>query len=399
MEKKRRGSVYHSIMLIVITAIITCMVTAMGLYNYYTKNDKGKIETLVKYIEISGEANDIAKEIEIVKQKLEQRYIGELDTKKMTEMAIKGYVEGVGDTYTEYLTKDEYEDLLINVTGDYVGIGIYMSQDRDGYIVVVLPMEGSPAEEAGLQVGDKIVTIDGENSIGMDINIASNKIKGEAGTTVELEILREGETITKTITRRKVEIQNSSSTVLEGNVGYIVLKSFDTGCSDKIKKYLEDFHAQGITSVIIDIRNNTGGIVSEAVQISELFIPKGNVIMRSYNKEDKETVTESESKKTFSDMKVVLLVNEYSASASEIVTGAFKDNNVATIVGTKTYGKGVMQEIEKLFEGALKITIEEFKTPNGDKINKNGITPDIEIDDNSATEDDEQLNKALELLK
>ncbi len=399
MNKKKVGSVYHSIMLVVITALITCMLTAMGLYNYYTKNDKGRIKTLVKYIDLSGDSEDIAKEIEVIKQKLEQRYIGELDTKKMTEMAIKGYVDGVGDTYTEYLTKDEYEDLLISVKGDYVGIGIYMTQDDDGNIVVVLPMEGSPAEEAGLQIGDKIISIDGESCIGMDINIASNKIKGESGTIVELEILREGETINKKIERRKVDIKNSYSTVLEENIGYIVLKSFDSGCSREIGSYLEDFRSKGITSVIFDLRNNTGGIVTEAVEISELFVPKGNVIMRSYNKQDQETLTESKASSTYSDMKVVLLINGYSASASEIVTGAFKDNDVATIVGTKTYGKGVMQEIEKVFEGALKITIEEFKTPNGDIINKNGIEPDIVIEDDATTEEDEQLNKAIELLK
>ena len=288
----------------------------------------------------------------------------------------------------------------MGVTGDYVGIGVYMYQNNDGNIVVLMPIEDSPAEEAGLKSGDIIVSINGESCLEMDINVASSKIKGKEKTTVDLEILRGTETIDMTIERRTVEIKDSNSKVLEGNIGYIELSTFDEKCSNNIKKYLEDFEGEGIKSVIIDLRNNTGGVVTEAIDFAELFIEKGNVIMRSYNKAGKETVITSDSKRTF-DMKVVILVNEYSASSTEIVTAALKDNNVATIVGTTTYGKGVMQEIIPMFEGkgALKVTIEEFKTPNGDKINEVGITPDIEVENNPETKEDEQLQKAIETLK
>lgn len=388
MENNQKNRIYKVTMLVILTAIITFMVTSIGMYNYFSN------------LTLSQDTDAISNKIEKVKRKLEEYYIGDFDTNKMIETAVKGYVEGVGDEYTEYLTLDEYDDLLISVTGDYVGIGIYMYQNNDGNIVVLSPMENSPAEEAGLEAGDIIVSINGEKCTEMDLNIAASKIKGEKGSTVELEIIRNNETIKKTVERRNVEIKDSTSRVIDGNIGYIGLSTFDEGCAKNIESYLEEFKGQNINSVIIDLRNNTGGIVTEAIDFAELFVKKGDVIMRSYNKTDKETVYKSSSKKTV-DMKVVLLVNEYSASATEIVTAALKDNNIATVVGTRTYGKGVMQEVLQMFNGAsaLKVTVEEFKTPNGDKINKVGITPDIEVEDNLETDEDEQLQKAVEILK
>ena len=388
MENNQKNRIYKVTMLVILTAIITFMVTSIGMYNYFSN------------LTLSQDTDAISNKIDKVKRKLEEYYIGDFDTNKMIETAVKGYVEGVGDEYTEYLTLDEYDDLLISVTGDYVGIGIYMYQNNDGNIVVLSPMENSPAEEAGLEAGDIIVSINGEKCTEMDLNIAASKIKGEKGSTVELEIIRNNETIKKTVERRNVEIKDSTSRVIDGNIGYIGLSTFDEGCAKNIESYLEEFKGQNINSVIIDLRNNTGGIVTEAIDFAELFVKKGDVIMRSYNKTDKETVYKSSSKKTV-DMKVVLLVNEYSASATEIVTAALKDNNIATVVGTRTYGKGVMQEVLPMFNGAsaLKVTVEEFKTPNGDKINKVGITPDIEVEDNLETDEDEQLQKAVEILK
>lgn len=397
MENSKRDRIYKVIMLVIITAVLTFMVTSIGMYNYYTKTNKGTVQILSK-IDISEDTTELDKKIEIVKKYLKENYIGDLDFENMQEQAIKGYVDGVKDDYTEYMTKDEYEDLLVSVTGDYVGIGIYMYQDEKGNIVVLTPMEGSPAQEAGLQPNDIIVSINGEECRNMDSNIASSKIKGIQGTTVELEILREGQTIKTTIERRKIEIADSYSKVLEENIGYIQLTTFDEGCSENIKKYIKDFESKGIKSTIIDLRNNTGGIVTEAINFSEIFLNEGDTIMCSYDKKQKETVIKSQRKKE-TNMRIVLLVNGYSASATEIVSSALQDNDAATLVGTKTYGKGVMQEIFPLFSGALKITIEEFKTPKGNKINREGITPDIIVEDNVETEDDEQLQKAIEICK
>lgn len=384
MGNTKTEKIYRIIMLILVTAIITFMITSIGMYNYFVR--------------MSDDTEAIAKKLEIVKKELEEYYIGDIDTESMTENAIKGYVAGLNDDYSEYLTKEEYEELLISVTGDYVGIGIYMTQDIEGNIIVVSPIIGSPAEEAGLQSGDIIVTINGENCSEMDLNTASTKIKGKEGTTVELEILREKETFTKTVERRTVEIQDSRSEILQGNIGYIELTTFDEGCADKVEQYLLEFQNKGINSVIIDLRDNTGGVVTEAIDFAELFIKRGDIIMRTYNKAENETITKSNNTKPV-DMEIVLLVNEYSASATEIVAAALKDNEVATIVGTTTYGKGVMQEVMPLFDGALKVTIEEFKTPNGNEINNIGIMPDELVEDNIETEEDEQLQRAIEILK
>lgn len=397
MENKK-NSIYKVVMLVLITAIITFMATSIGMYNYFIGTDNGKIESLVKYIEISKDTENLTEKFELVKKYLEQYYIGELDINSMTEYAIKGYVAGLNDEYTEYLTKAEYEELLISVTGDYVGIGIYMTQDTDGNIVILMPIENSPAELADIQPNDIILSIDGESTLEMDLEVASMKIKGEEGTKVELEILRGTETIKKTVERKTVVIPDSSSEVLEGNIGYIELTTFDENSTENVSNYLADFQADGIESVIIDLRSNTGGIVTEAISFSELFVKNGDIIMRSYNRTDEETVVKSDNKNPV-DMNIVVLVDGYSASATEIVAGALKDNKVATIVGTTTYGKGVMQEIVPLFEGALKVTIEEFKTPNGNTINKVGIIPDEVVEDDLETEEDEQLQKAIEILK
>lgn len=398
MENNKANKIYKVIMLILITGIVTFMITSIGMYNYFVKTNQGR-KAVVESIEKNGDDySTLNAKLQIVKDYLNDNYIGELNLDKMIEGAIKGYVEGVGDDYTEYLSKDEYEELIVNVTGDFVGIGVYIYKDKDGNLIVLAPMENSPSEEAGIEAGDRILAIDGENCNEMDINVASSKIKGEAGSTVELEIQRGTETLKKTVTRRTVEIKDSASKVLDGNIGYIVLSTFDTDCSKEIEKYMEEFQRKGINSVILDLRNNTGGVVEEAVKISELFIDKGNTVLRSYNKTEKETIIKSSSGK-YKDINLVVLVNDYSASASEIVTAALKDNKAATIVGIRTYGKGVMQEIQPLFDGAIKITIEEFKTPNGDKINKVGIKPDVEIEIDKDSNEDLQLQKAIEILK
>ena len=398
MENNKANKVYKVVMLILITAIVTFMITSIGMYNYFVKTNQGRI-AVVESIEKNGDDySTLNAKLQIVKDYLNDNYIGDLNLDKMIEGAIKGYVEGVGDDYTEYLSKDEYEELMVNVTGDFVGIGIYMYKDKENNLVVLAPIEKSPAEEVGIEAGDVILAINGESCNEMDINVASSKIKGESGSTVELEIQRGTEIFKKTVTRRNVEIKDSSSKILDGNIGYITLASFNTDCSKEIINYMKEVQDKGINSVILDLRNNTGGIVDDAISISELFIEKGNIVLHSYNKAENETIIKSKSGE-FKDIKLVVLVNEYSASASEIVTAALKDNKAATIVGTKTYGKGVMQEIQPLFDGAIKITIEEFKTPNGDTINKIGITPDIVIEDDVNTIEDEQLQKAIEILK
>ena len=397
MDFEKRNHTYRYVMLIVVTALVTFLITAVGMYNYYVKTEDGLAKALV-----TTETTKLDKKIQLVREYLDKSYLGEItDEEKLIESAVKGYVYGLGDEYTEYLTKEEYEELMVSVNGDYVGIGIYMTQDKYENIIVLLPIEGSPAEEAGLKTGDIITKVNGEECTGMDLSTVANKVKGEEGSTVELEILRDEKTFNKTIERRKVEINHINSKVLDGNIGYIQILAFDDGCSEEFETKLDELLEKNIKSLIIDVRNNGGGIVTEAINISELFISKGKTIMIERDKNSNEEITKAKTDaKVKPDLNIVILTNENSASASEIFVGALKDKEVAKVIGTKTFGKGVMQEIVPVKSGgALKVTIEEFKTPNGDTINKKGIEPNVTVEDNEKTETDEQLQKAIEECK
>ena len=396
MNFEKKNNAYKIVMTILITAIITFMATSLFFYNYYIKTGKGITKVLT-----TTETSNLDARLQLVKSYIDKYYLGDIDEDKMLEYAVKGYVEGLEDEYTEYLTKEEYEELMVDINGNYVGIGVYMAQDKNGNVVVLLPIKGSPAEEEGLQTGDIISKVNGEDCTGMDLSLVSNKIKGEEGTTVDLEITRDNETINKTITRRTVKINEIESKKLDNNIGYIQILSFNDGCKSEFENKLNELLNKNIKSLIIDVRDNGGGIVSEATEIAELFVGKGKNIMIETGKDGKEIVTKSTKNPIVnSEIKIFILANENSASASEILIGALKDNNIAQVVGTKTYGKGVMQEVISVSTGgALKLTIKEFSTPNGNKINKEGIIPDIDIEDIKDNNIDEQLQKAIELCK
>ena len=403
MNFEKKNNIYKISMIIIVTALVTILTTSVLFYNYYMKTDSGNIDALTKYIEISDSTEDLEKKVEIVKRYLEKEYMGELDEEAMVETALKGYVAGLGDKYTEYLTESELEELMVSVEGNYVGIGIYMSQNVDGEIVVLLPIEGSPAEAAGLQIGDIITKVNGEECQGLELEEVSNMVKGEEGTTVNLEIQREEETLVLDIERKTVELKYIDSEVIENNIGYIQLMSFDEGASNKLREEIENLKSQNVKSIILDLRDNGGGLVTEAIATSEIFVPLGKTILKSYDKDGSEKVIKSTNVNT-EKIEFVVLVNENSASATEIFAAAIQDNEIAKIIGTKTFGKGVMQEVDPLaIGGAIKITIEEFKTPKGNKIHEEGVTPDIEVENEieliTSREEDIQLQKAIECLK
>lgn len=394
MNFEKKTNVYRIVMLVIVTAMITFLVTSIGFYNYYVKSENGNIKLISNYIKFSESTQELTSKLELVKKYLEQSYMGELDEESMVEGAIKGYVEGLGDSYTEYLTESELEELMIDIEGDYVGIGVYITSTTNNQTVILLPIEGSPAEKAGLKSGDIILEIEGEDCSLLELDEVSNKIKGEKGTKVNLKILRGEKTIDFSIERKQVELKYITSEVLEKDIGYIQLLTFYENCTEDFKKELENLEEKNIKSLIIDLRDNGGGIVKDAIKMAELFVPKGNIIMKTYDKEGNETIEKSKSTKTL-DMDIIILVNENSASATEIFTAALKENNIAKVIGTTTFGKGVMQEVQPIsIGGAMKITVEKFKTPKGNEINEVGIAPDIEIE---GTE--EQLQKAIDNLK
>ena len=401
MESNQGQKVYKLIMLFIIIVIITSLVTAFATYQYLTSSNGLAV----------GKTTDSLSGLEYTlsrfRSELEKKYIGEINDEDLIEGAIKGYVAALGDPYTVYYTKEEIEDIMQETNGNYVGIGIYMTLDAEKNAILILsPIEGSPAEEAGILPGDIITKVDGVSYTGEQLDEASNKIKGEEGTKVTLEILRGTETMTFELTRKKVLISHIESKVLENNIGYIAISDFDGGCADEFEQEFKELQKQGITKLIIDIRNNGGGIVDEAIDIAEMITEKGSTLLITTDKEEEEEVTIAKENPII-DMPIVVLMNEYSASASEILAGALKDNNKATLVGTTTYGKGVIQELHQLSDGSgLKITTNEYFTPNHNKINEVGIEPDVEAELSDelksklelTEEEDTQLQKAIEVI-
>lgn len=402
MEKEKKFTVYKTTMIVLISIFITFMITTISLYTYFTKNP------ITVSVGFKNSNKSIANQLEQYREIIDKYYLGEVDEEKLEEGAIKGYIEGLGDPYTEYISKEDMDDYLDDTMGNYVGIGIYMIKNTDyDRIQVLSTIKGSPAEKVGIQAGDLIISVNGVEYKADDMMTASNNIKGEEGTKLTIEILRGTQNIKYEITREKVKVNQVEGKVLSNNIGYIQFSSFDETTAKDFKAKYEELAKKGIQSLIIDLRNNGGGIVDEALEIADYVAVKDSVLLYEVDKNDKETVRKAKTDPII-NMPIIILTNENTASASEILAGALKDLGKAKIVGTKTYGKGVIQQILKLNDGSgLKITIEEYQTPNRNKINKVGIEPDenVELPDsvenifNVKESEDTQLQKAIEMLK
>ncbi len=398
----KRNSVFKTIMTIIATAIITFVITTICIYSR-----EGNPETSTESsIAQAMKSSDLQTKLSAIRDKIDKEYIGDIDENALVEGAIEGYVSGLNDEYSEYLTVDEMSQFTQDAEGEYVGIGVYITKDtKNNEIVVYGTMANSPAKEAGLQPGDIITSIDGEECNGDDYDNITDKIKGKEGTTVVIGILRDNQEQTLEIERRHIEVEYVTSQVLENNIGYIYISSFEGNVASQFEKAYNDLANQNISSLIIDVRNNGGGIVDECLEIAELMTDKGQTLLIEADKNGDEEVIKSTKNKEI-DLPIVLLVNEYSASASEILAGILKDNvENATLVGNTTYGKGVIQTLYPLYDNSgIKITTDEYFTPNHNEINKIGIEPDIKVDDytfngNLDLENDTQLQKAIELLK
>lgn len=403
----KRQRFYKMVMLVVLTAFLTFIFTTIYITKKYNLSDGD--QTISSLFSASSSSDDkLAKSLKNIKNILKKYYLNDIDEDKAIDGAIEGYVSSLGDQYTEYIPKDEMEDYTQNLMGNYVGIGIYMSQNtKDNTIVVLTPIKYSPAEEAGILPGDIIKKINDVEYTGENMTAAANNIKGAEGTKVKLEIQRGQEIKTFEITRKKITTNPVIAEKLDNNIGYLEVTSFDENTAENFKSKYEELKAQGIDSLIIDLRNNGGGLVEEALKIADYIVPKGKELLVTVDKDGKEKVEKSK-EDVLIDMPIVVLVNKNSASSSEILAGALKDLNEATIVGTTTYGKGVIQQFLTLRDGSgLKVTVEEYYTPNRTKINGVGIEPNEKIElpetiTNPLTverKDDTQLQKAIELLK
>ena len=403
----KRQRFYKIVMLVVLTAFLTFIFTTIYITKKYNLSDGD--QTISSLFSASSSSDDkLTKSLKNIKSILKKYYLNDIDEDKAIDGAIEGYVSSLGDQYTEYIPKDEIEDYTQNLMGNYVGIGIYMSQNtKDNTIVVLTPIKYSPAEEAGILPGDIIKKINDVEYTGENMTAAANNIKGAEGTKVKLEIQRGQEIKTFEITRKKITTNPVIAEKLDNNIGYLEVTSFDENTAENFKSKYEELKAQGIDSLIIDLRNNGGGLVEEALKIADYIVPKGKELLVTVDKDGKEKVEKSK-EDVLIDMPIVVLVNKNSASSSEILAGALKDLNEATIVGTTTYGKGVIQQFLTLRDGSgLKVTVEEYYTPNRTKINGVGIEPNEKIElpetiTNPLTverKDDTQLQKAIELLK
>lgn len=393
--------IYKFILVIVFVACITVVITFYATFNCMEQN----------YFLVTGEVSENSKEnlstissaLKDFRKLIDEYYIGDIDEQKVVDETIKGYIRGLDDEYSEYMTAEEWEEYQINTLGNYVGIGIYMSQDTSGNIVVIEPIEESPAEAAGLQADDIIVEVDGEDIKGKDSAAVAAKIKGEEGTVVRLKIIRNNQYMTLDVERKAIKVYHVKNEMLENNIGYIKLSTFDENCSEEFKNAYTELQQQGAQKLIIDLRDNTGGLVDEALNIADMILPKDKTELITVDSKDNKEITTSK-QDPIVNMDITVLVNEYSASASEILVAALKDNEKAKVVGTTTYGKGVIQNVFSLSDGSvLKLTTAEYFTPNETKINKKGIEPDVKVDlvqePEGTPEVDEQLNKALEIMK
>ena len=423
MEENKNNNGYKYLMTVIVTALITCVLTTIMVYNYFKVrtgeegNDNVIGSFLNKVVIALSDKNDqeelrssnINVKLAEIKNRLEDMYIGEIDEEKMIEGALEGYVAALGDEYTEYLTKEEVTELMQDVNGEYVGVGVYIAQNtKTNEIIVVGVIEDSPAYKAGILAGDIIKKIDGKEYTAEELTTASNKMKGIEGTNVKVTIVRDGEEKELDIKREKIKFKYVSSEKLENNIGYIRISSFEGECSKEFKNAYNDLKAQGIDSLIIDLRNNGGGLVSQSLAIADMIVPNGAKTLITVDKKDKEEISYSKGEPIV-DVPIVILVNEYTASASEILTAAIKENVDCKVVGTTTYGKGIIQGIF-LFNDqktGLKITMQEYFTPNHNKLHKIGIEPDetVELPEEwkghvtVEKEFDTQLNRAIEILK
>lgn len=341
-----------------------------------------------------------------IEKTLDTYYVEDYDKELAEELMYTGLAAGVGDPYTYYLSADSLAEQMEKNSGHFVGIGVEIYAGDDGYIVVSSVTPGGPAEAAGILAEDKITEVDGESITGKTAADVSALVKGEAGTDVTLTIFREstGEVLEKTVTRQDIQVKTVSWRMMDDNIGYIAITNFRENTYSQFKEALEMLEAEGMEKLVLDLRNNTGGLVKSAHEIGEELLPEGIMVYtmdKDGNRED--TLCDD----VYNDVPLVVLVNGNSASAAEILAGAIQDTGRGQLIGTTTFGKGLVQRLFTLPDGSgLNVTIQKYYTPNGTSIHGVGITPDYEVElpeeyaqqTNIPAEADTQLQKAVEVL-
>lgn len=383
---------YEVIIITIITGILCSIATGFIFYKKYATS------AIASYENLSNNKN--VNEFLQVYASIIKEYYQDVNEEELVDSAINAMFSYLGDNYSEHLSKDETSSLLEQLAGEYQGIGVEIYQDKIIYNV----FDDSPAKEAGLQKGDKIIKVNNEDVSEKDNSYVATKIKNE-NDKVEITVLRNNEEKKVTVKKDKLYIPSVTSKVIEEEnkkIGYIDITTFSNTTSKQVKKALLSLEKDNIDSLVIDVRNNAGGYLISAKEIASMFLEKEKIIYSLQEKDKTQTYKDTTSEKR--DYPVVILINEYSASASEILTSALKESYNATLVGKKSYGKGKVQQTLNLEDGSMaKYTTAKWLTPNGKCIDGVGITPDYEIDldvdENNQTIVDTQLNKAIEILK
>lgn len=403
MSKKK------TITLLVIIVLVTNIIT-FGLTNligvslntkmYIPKREYDQLTSVYKeYSKIIGVENYI-----------KENYLKDVDDEKLLDGQLKGLLQSLEDPYSVYMTKDEFKSIMEETSGSFGGIGVVVTPGDDNFITVVSPIKGTPGERAGIKSGDKIVKVDGTEFAAENMDAAVKLMRGEPNTEVSLTIMRKDKTgksemIDLEIVREKIRAETVESNIIDDDIGYIKITSFDELTYKDFKRELDKLGSHNIEGLIIDLRNNPGGLLNVTAQIADELLGEGDIVYTETKNGEREYL---KSNKSMVDYPLVILVNGGSASASEILAGAIRDHNRGTLIGTTTYGKGVVQRLKDLPDGSgIKLTISEYFTPNGINIHGVGIEPDIVLE---LPEDiqgigvenlgqDNQLKKALEVVK
>lgn len=388
MEIKKKKFIILIIVAFLAGTVITGGVAAAVVSGFPTSVRVDKDE-----YEVMSSAYDRYKKLDSIYQSIEKYYYQDIDDDKLLEGAYRGMVSGLGDEYSAYMNKEEYSSWMASATGEYSGIGITFSENSDNGFVILTVNSDSPAEAAGLKEGDVILEVDGKTYD--DMELMANAIRGEEGSEVTIKYSRDGKESTISAKRTKIVQQSVEYKMLEGNIGYIKLSSFISSSADDFDAALKALEKQNAKGLVLDLRDNGGGLVDSCVKIADEFLDEG-IVTYVEDKNKKRNEYKAEDGKT--DLKTVVLINGNSASASEILAAAMQDNGFK-IVGETSFGKGVIQSTAELSDGsALKLTVMQYFSPKGKEIHKKGITPDYKVkNDNDGS--DKQLQKALSLLR
>ncbi|MDO4288709.1 MAG: S41 family peptidase [Eubacterium sp.] len=396
MEKsQRRKYIVIAVLLVLVTNAATIFLIESGLV------------TIGNRVVVTANSQETARGLQklaFLKEKIDSSYYQDVDDNTLMEGAMKGLFEATGDEYSAYYNAEDFEKLMETSTGSFSGIGVVVTQDENATTTVVTPYKNTPAGNAGIEAGDKIVAVDGEDVTGKGMDYAVSLMRGEAGTPVSVTVLRGETTLTFDLTREDIDTPTVDSKNING-IGYIAITEFTLKTSEDFNTQLDELLSQNITGLVIDLRYNGGGLVTSAVAVADRLLGDTEVVYtidKQGNRRDYKSTGDVQL-----DIPMVVLVNGSTASASEILSGAIQDTGAGTLVGTKTFGKGIVQDVVPLSDGSgYKVTSATYYTPNGRSIHGTGLEPDVAVEQNAEYQNtlnvpedqDTQLQKALEVL-